>query len=88
MSSSHIRISQIAGDFQVQLVTQSTRSSSGNALPALNPAAPNFSVSRFPVALGDSQIQQQVLPPSSRAHLWHEMSGKVVQQQHQQDRWN
>lgn len=89
MTNSQTPIFLIAGDFQVQLVTASvlsSRTSGSSTVPALNPAAPNFNVSRFSVTLGDSQIQQQVLPPSSRAHLWHEMSGKVVQQQ--QERWN
>jgi len=88
------------GDFQVQLAVpaaQAARTNAGSAVPVLNPlaeswdkmlvpAAPNFSVGRLPVALGNPQLQHQVLPPSSRAHMWHEMSGKVVQQQ--QERWN
>jgi hypothetical protein len=79
-----------AGDYQVQLVTssQNTRNNSGGggALSVLNPAAPNFNASSLSIA--NSQHQHQLIPPSSRAHLWHEISGKVVQQHQQLDRWN
>ena len=75
-----------AGDYQVQLVAssyQAPRFSNGSAVPILNPAAPNFNVSRFSASVGNTHAQQQLLPPSSRAHMWHEISGKVVQQQQQ-----
>jgi hypothetical protein len=89
----------IAGDYQVQLVSstgQSNRSGSGSAAPALNPAAPNFNAgaSSLSASAGSSQLHHHSIPPSSRAHLWHEMSGKVVEQQQlqhhqqQQGRWN
>jgi hypothetical protein len=89
----------------VQLVTSPTPSArssgGGSAVPVLNPAAPNFNAGRLSAEMTTPQSQHQLLPPSSRAHLWHEMSGKVVQHQHQyqhqhqqqqqqqqQQRWN